>query len=212
MKITMFGATGRTGSRAAACLLQEGYEITALVRTPEKLPASLAEHPQFHAVRGEVRNENDLAKVFDENTSLVYSALSTDKSDTLSAAVPLIINQMKHYNIRRIITIGTAGILRARSNPDIFRFQSGESKRKMTRAAEEHASVYYSLNDSGLDWTIFCPTYLPEGDASDNILWEIDFLPSGGSRISTGSTALFTCLHLWDKQFFGKRVGLTESD
>lgn len=212
MKITMFGATGRTGSRAAAYLLQEGYEITALVRTPEKLPASLAEHSHFHPVQGEVRNEDDLSKVFDKNTSLVYSALSTDKSDTLSTAVPLIINQMKHYNIRRIITIGTAGILRARSNPDIFRFQSGESKRKMTRAAEEHASVYYSLRDSGLDWTIFCPTYLPEGEATENILWEIDFLPSGGSRISTGSTALFTCRHLWNKQFFGKRVGLAESD
>ena len=71
----------------------------------------------------------------------------------------LIIKAMENEGIQRIITIGTAGILQSRTTPTVIRYQSSESKRKLTRAAEEHHKVYDMLKQSTLDWTIVCPTY-----------------------------------------------------
>ena len=39
MKITIFGATGRTGQNLVKKALEAGHEVTAYVRTPSKLTA-----------------------------------------------------------------------------------------------------------------------------------------------------------------------------
>ncbi|MFP3489601.1 NAD(P)H-binding protein, partial [Staphylococcus sp. SIMBA_130] len=88
-----------------------------------------------------------------------------DKTTTLSESTPILLNVMKKQGIKRIITVGTAGILNSRTDPGVYRFESSESKRKTTRAAKEHLAVYELLNKSQVEWTIICPTYLPEGDA-----------------------------------------------
>lgn len=49
--------------------------------------------------------------------------------------MPLIIEAMENGGIKRIITIGTAGILQSRTTPNSLRYQSSESKQKSTRAA-----------------------------------------------------------------------------
>ena len=73
---------------------------------------------------------------------------------------------MKHYGVHRILTIGTAGILQSRTEPEKYRFQSNESKRKTTRAAEDHLKGYLHLKESDLNWTVICPTYLPDGEVT----------------------------------------------
>ena len=94
--------------------------------------------------------------------------------------MPHIIEAMENEGIQRIITIGTAGILQSRTTPNLLRYQSSESKRKLTRAAEEHHKVYNLLKQSTLEWTIVCPTYLPDGESLGDYRVERDFLPVDG--------------------------------
>jgi len=56
------------------------------------------------------------------------------------------------------------GILNSRTESGKLRYQSNESKRKITRAAKEHHKVYELLESADLDWTTVCPTYLPDGE------------------------------------------------
>ncbi|PRO64662.1 NAD(P)-dependent oxidoreductase [Alkalicoccus urumqiensis] len=207
MHIILFGATGRTGNRLLNHLLDGGHTITALVRDGT---SRLQPQEQLTVIDGDVTNPKDVESAFQQPADIVISALSTDKSDTLSTAFPHIIMEMEKRGIHRILTIGTAGILNARSEPDTFRFESKESRRSSTRAAEEHAAVYRLLLDSSLTWTIFCPTYLPDGEAVDSVAFEFDYLPEEGSRITTGSTAAFIAGHLHDESFHHARVGLVE--
>ena len=123
---------------------------------------------------------------------VVISALSTDGATTLSESMPHIIEAMENEGIQRIITIGTAGILQSRTTPDVLRYQSSESKRKLTRAAEDHHKAYELLNQSSLQWTIVCPTYLPDGDRLGEYRVERDFLPVDGVKIHVSDTAEFT--------------------
>ena len=204
MRILILGATGRVGGHILAHALRDGHEVTALVRTPEKLPVR---DDRLTVIQGNVRNRDDLALAVRGNAAVV-SALGTDGSDTLSACIPLAMQAMMNEGIRRIVTIGTAGILQSRTDPHLLRYQSGESKRRLTRAAAEHHRVYELLSRSGLDWTIVCPTYLPDGERTGRYRTERDFLPEGGTAISVPDTAEFAYSQLDRADYSKARVGI----
>jgi putative NADH-flavin reductase len=205
VNICLFGATGRVGSIILENAISQQHSVTALVRDMKKLNSYGA---GLEVKIGNVLNETDIANSL-TGSDVVISALNTDGTTTLSESMPLIIKHMKEQEIKRIITIGTAGILQARSTPHLYRFQSSESKRKSTRDAEEHLKAYLMLKDSGLDWTVVCPTYLPVGERKGYYRYEKDFLPDHPSSISIYDTADFAFKQLINKQFIGSRVGLT---
>jgi uncharacterized protein len=205
VNICLFGATGRVGTIILEKALAQQHSITALVRDAKKLN----NNGSFLKVKtGNVLNETDIAHCL-TGSNVVISALNTDGTTVLSESMPFIIKQMKEQGVKRIITIGTAGILQARSAPHLYRFQSTESKRKSTRDAEEHLKAYLLLKDSGLEWTVVCPTYLPVGERKGQYRYEKDFLPDDPSSISIYDTADFAYLQIFSKQFIGSRVGLT---
>lgn len=205
MNICLLGATGRVGSIILENLLNHNHSVQILARNSQKVSIS---HPNLQIIKGNALNETDLSEVM-INADAVISALNTDGGTTLSDSMPLIMKQMKINGISRIITIGTAGILQARSNPSLYRFQSSESKRKTTKDAEEHLKAFLTLKDSALDWTIVCPTYLPTGERIGVYRYEKNFLPVNPSSISVYDTADFAYLQLESQQFVGCRVGLT---
>lgn len=205
MKICVLGATGRVGKVIVENALKNHHTVRVLVRDQEKLALK---DPNLTTVIGNALNESDLASAI-TGADAVISALSTDGSKTLSDSMPLIISQMEANRINRIITIGTAGILQARSKPSLFRFQSTESKRKSTDAAEDHLKAYLSLKNTNLDWTIICPTYLPIGERIGVYRFEKDFLPENPTSISIYDTGDFAYQQLFSSKFIGCRVGLT---
>ncbi|WP_066251878.1 NAD(P)-dependent oxidoreductase [Neobacillus drentensis] len=205
MNICLFGATGRVGSIILENALSQEHNVRVLVRDSRKLKHSA---DGLLVKEGNVLNEKDISSCI-SGSDVVISALNTDGTTTMSESMPFIIEHMKEHGIQRIISIGTAGILQARSAPYLYRFQSSESKRKSTRDAEEHLKAYLLLMDSGLDWTVVCPTYLPIGERKGHYRYEKDFLPDNPSSISIYDTADFAFGQLFTNEFIGSRVGLT---
>lgn len=204
MNIALLGATGRVGQAFIKEAQKHGHmEIFALVRSA----GTVLPIPEKHIITGNARRREDVSRLISEADTVV-SCLGTDGDDTLSAAMTHIIDGMKRHRVQRLITIGTAGILQSRLMPDQYRFESAESKRKSTRAAKEHARVYEMLLAEDLDWTIICPTYLPDGDAAGVYRFEQDRLPEDGAEITVGDTAHFLYRELISPQFVRKRVGL----
>lgn len=197
MRISLFGGTGRVGSTLLQRLLEGGHHVSALARNPEKLPA----HPNLTVIQGDAKEQDAIAAVM-IGSEAVVSALGTDKTTTLSEAIPYMIEAMNEENIKRILTIGTAGILQSRMDPERLRYEAGDSNRKLTTAAKEHHAAFRALSASNLDWTIVCPTYLPDGEVTGVYRTEDNWLPVEGKQISTGDTAhfaeheLFACDHL----------------
>jgi len=205
VNICLLGATGRVGSVILENALSNHLSVQAVVRDSKKL---IHEAPGLKVIEGNILDEAVIAHSI-KGTNVVISALNTDGTTTLSTSMPYIIKHMKKNGIKRIITIGTAGILQARSAPHLYRFQSSESKRKSTKDAEEHLKAYLLLKDSGLDWTIVCPTYLPVGERIGTFRFEKDFLPENPSSISIYDTGDFAFQQLFSEEFIGTRVGLT---
>lgn len=204
MHILVLGATGRVGSKVVKYALQDKHHVTAFARSPDKINI---EDEHLHIFQGNVLNKEDLVRAI-KGIDVVISALNTDGTTTLSECMPLIIEAMKKEGIRRLITVGTAGILQSRVEPNKLRYQSSESKRKSTRAAEEHHKLYDILKASNLDWTIVCPTYLPDEEKTGNYRVERNFLPEGGKKISVDDTADFTYKLITSRDYIQTRVGI----
>jgi uncharacterized protein len=205
VNICLLGATGRVGSVILENALRDNHFIQALVRDPQKL---LIKSQNLHIIKGNALNRQNISEAI-SGSDVVVSALNTDGNTLLSESMPIIIEQMRIQQIRRIITIGTAGILQARSEPNLYRFQSSESKRKTTKDAEEHLKAFLHLKESGLDWTVVCPTYLPLGERIGTYRYEKNIVPENPSSISVYDTGDFAFKQLFTNQFIGCRVGLT---
>ncbi|MBB6634581.1 NAD(P)-dependent oxidoreductase [Cohnella thailandensis] len=204
MNILILGATGRVGSQIVTYALYDRHQVTVLVRTPEKIQIN---DNNLSIIQGNVLNKEDIVRAM-HGMDAVISALNTDGTTTLTESMPLIIEAMEREGIQRMITIGTAGILQSRSAPNSLRYQSSESKRKSVRAAKEHHNVYDMLKQSTLEWTIVCPTYLPDGVRKGNYRVERDFLPEGGVEISVADTAEFTYSQIKASDYIKSRVGI----
>ncbi|MGG1553872.1 NAD(P)-dependent oxidoreductase [Paenibacillus ferrarius] len=204
MRIAILGATGRVGRRVLALALADGHGVTALVRDPAKIerqPSNLT------LIQGDACQAADvLATVSRADT--VISCLSTGGAEVLSTATPLLVGAMGQAGVRRVVTVGTAGILRSREHPALLRYETPDTRRSSTRAAEEHRRAWEALAASGLCWTVVCPTYLPEGEPQNLFRAERDYLPDGGTSITTGDTAAFTYRAALDDAWAGCRVGL----
>ncbi len=204
MNVALFGATGRVGKELLTHLLHNGHHVSILVRSLEKVDLS---SENLTVIQGDATKYEDVKKTIKDQETVI-SALNTDGKQTLSIATPHLIKAMQETRIERIITIGTAGILQSRTQPDRYRFQSNESKRKITRASEEHLAAYQFLQASSLKWTIVCPTYLPDGGLTKLYRFSADFLPSDGKEISVQDTAHFAYQQIFNDEFMYKRVGV----
>lgn len=204
MNILILGATGRVGSQILPYALQDGHHITVLVRTPEKIQIN---NDNLTIFQGNVLNRDDILRAID-GIDVVISALNTDGTTTLSESMPLIIEEMENKGIKRLITVGTAGILQSRTTPNSLRYQTSESKRRSTRAAKEHHRVYDMLKQSNLEWTIVCPTYLPDEERVGKYRIGRNFLPEDGVKISVPDTAEFTYSQIKTRDYIKSRVGI----
>lgn len=204
MNILILGSTGRVGSHILQLALNDGHHVTALVRNMDKMQV---ESKNLTVMEGNALIESDIQNAM-ADMDIVISALGTDGTTTLSESMAYIIKGMENEGIRRLITIGTGGILNSRTEPGKLRYQSNESKRKTTRAAEDHHKAYELLEDSCLDWTIVCPTYLPDGEHTGSYRTERDFLPENGKMISVPDTAEFAYSQIEDESYIKSRAGI----
>ncbi|WP_215112741.1 NAD(P)H-binding protein [Exiguobacterium sp. s63] len=200
--IALFGGSGRTGERVLERLLEKGHRVRLLTRQP------MGSKEGIDVILG---NATDRDAVFEtvQSADIVISALGTDKQNVLSTFTPLVIEAMKQFNVTRIITVGTAGILKAHDS-DNYRFETKESKRSMTTAAEDHARAYELLRDSGLAFTVICPTQLINEPSNGDIIVSKEVLGTKQSGpISRDDVAELVLDCFTNDDYVGHRVGIT---
>lgn len=79
MKILVTGASGFIGSHVLMSLLDEGHEITALVRSKSKVPA-LESTPRVQVIEAEITDYETIAKIIPTHDACVHVALNYNDS------------------------------------------------------------------------------------------------------------------------------------
>ena len=115
MKITLFGATGSLGSQLLQQSLQAGHEVTALVRSPQKLPAQLRERIQV--IEGDALLAADVERALPEGTEAILFAIGVDEktspADLCTDVTRHILEVMRRRGVPRLVWCGGGSNLRA---------------------------------------------------------------------------------------------------
>jgi putative NADH-flavin reductase len=211
MKIAIFGASGATGLLLTERCLAAGYEVTALLRAPQKF----AYRDRVRAVEGNAFDPTAVRQTV-EGAEVVLSALgarSLGKEDVLERAVPLIVAAMRAAGVKRIITLGSAGA------EDKSLMKQPAWRRWIVQnivyntflkwpVASQRAQLA-TLSASGLDWTMVMPPMLQNSPARGTYRIDGEALPRNGGRISRSDVADFMMQQIGNPQWAGKGVYIT---
>ncbi len=157
MRITIFGATGKTGGHLVRQALEAGYEITAVARDPSKLAAF---HDRLTVVHGDAVDPAVVERAI-QGTDAVVCILNTSFVRAVAETKPVtritqnILNFMKSSGVRRLI-ITSAGIPEPGDRPDLrFSLLLEIGKLIMPPAVEDTIRAARIVQSSDTDWTVF---------------------------------------------------------
>ena len=155
MKIAVFGASGRIGSRIVNEALNRGHDVTAVVRHPEDYTVI---HDHLKVAKGDLFNSQDV-ETGAFNQDAVVSAYNYTKgappSTITEVAVPLI-NGLKQAHVKRLIVVGGAGSLEVAPGVQLVDTPDFPEAYKPAALAQREALKIYQKADE-LDWTYISP-------------------------------------------------------
>ncbi|WP_112136287.1 NAD(P)-dependent oxidoreductase [Glycomyces dulcitolivorans] len=199
MKLVLAAATGATGRLVLDQALAAGHDVTALVRSPGKLPPATP-----HARIDFSTPDADALAAAVAGADVVVSALgATGKHDAGVArtGTVAIIEAMRAAGVGRLVVLSAApiGTVPTPVRPDKPRTDPGDGLvlRVLTpivkRALAEHyadlALMEDVVIDSGLDWTIVRPPRLTDGPAKGAWRTAVGQNPRNGWTISRADLA-----------------------
>ena len=208
MKIAIFGASGATGLLLTERCLAANFEVTALLRSPQKFPL----HERVTVVEGSAFDPVAIRKTI-AGADVVLSALgarSLGKEDVLERAIPLIVAAMQETGVRRIIALGSAGAedTSLDKQPAWRRWfvQKIVYNTFLKWPVASQRAQLAALSASGLDWTMVMPPMLLNSPGHGTFRIDGEALPRYGSRISRSDVADFMMKQIGDSQWIGKGV------
>ena len=184
-RILLYGATGRTGSLVLTYALQQGYAVTALVRSPEKL---VVESDHLTVIRGLPTNLDDVRRALRGCEAVIstLSALSESEAfsrkkipapHTLETTMRNTVAAMGEQGVKRIVTLSSIGAGDSWPHaPWYMRWMIKLTNFKLTFA--DHDGQEALLRQSPLDWTIARPVALNNHEALGRLVISYETTPA----------------------------------
>jgi len=156
MKIVIFGATGRIGSRIVNEALSRGHEVTATVRNPENYTP---EDRHLHVAKGDLLDSDDVeSAVFDHDA--VVSAFNykqgVNPPTTITEVAAPLLKGLKQAGVKRLIVIGGAGSLKNSNGQQLVDLPDFPAAYKASALAQREALKVYQ-NEKDIEWTYLSP-------------------------------------------------------
>jgi putative NADH-flavin reductase len=161
MRIVLYGATGRAGSRILTELLGRGHEVVAVVRNPDKL----APNDGLTVQQGDLSSVEAIAEAIGGAQAVISAyAPPADKTDQLLdvtkreiAAVQQVSQQASSpENAPRLIVVGGAGSLEVA--PGVTLESTKDFPAAWKPIAQAHEKALELLRASTIDWTYLSPS------------------------------------------------------
>src|SRR6266851_4291791 len=181
MKLTIFGASGATGTCLTEQALQAGHEVTAVVRDPARL--KVANCPQLRVVTADVMDPAAIfAAVADADAVIdAVGPPGTGPTTVHRDSTASIIRAMQKAGTRRLLAI--SGSVVADEGESLYlRFLLKPLARRtfLRHVCADMRRGENEIRESNLDWTIFRPPSLTGKAATGTYRTAIDRnLPHG---------------------------------
>lgn len=106
-RILLYGATGRTGSLVLKYAMEKGYEVTALVRNPDKINEKSA---KLKIVKGSPANFDDVKMAMQGCDAVISTLAGLSESDIITFKKVIPTHLMKTAMQNTVKSMSLAGI------------------------------------------------------------------------------------------------------
>lgn len=209
MKVTLFGATGKTGPFLINEGLKRGFEITVFART-----SSSFEDSRVRTVRGELTDLRLLRDAI-RGSDAVLSALGPTsprhpKTSPIARATEAIVAAMKQEGVTRLIAISTGT---AADPGDGFewkvRLPASLIRIGMPSAYQDIVALAKSLRASQLEWTMVRVGFLKNSPASEHLNVGLYGNSQHSLTVTRENVARFMFDQVANREFIHKAPGIS---
>jgi len=190
MRITIFGATGRTGLHIVEQALERGYEVTAFVRNPDRLGEFRS---QVDVVQGDILEKEPVSRAVAGADALISVLGPTQNEPTfeVSQGTRHILDGMQQHGVRRLIVSAGAGVGDPNDEPKLFNKIINILLKLFSRYVyEDMARTVEIVRNSNVDWTVVRVPMLSDEPAKGDV--QVGWVGKGmGSRITRADMAGF---------------------
>jgi putative NADH-flavin reductase len=215
MKLSIFGATGRTGNALVSQALDEGHRVTAFARNPK---AMNIQHVELSVVQGDILDYASICTAIrDQEVVLsVLGANSFKRNSIISDGTQNIIRAMYEHHVKRFVCVTSMGLGESKKQKGwvfimpislMFRLQRLPILRNQFLDRELQEEY---IKNSALDWIIVRPGGLTDGPHTGNYLhgFSNSYTPVK-VKISRADVADFMLKQLNDNTYLHKTPSLS---
>jgi putative NADH-flavin reductase len=212
MRMTIFGATGGTGTQLVRQALEEGHDVTTVVRDPARLDVEA--HERLRVLTAEVTDPAAIVPAV-EGADAVLSALGPRGrgSSTICAdGVRSIIETMSKTGVRRLLVCSAAGPFPGPGDDVLTRYVVKPLilERFLKHAFEDTRRAEQEVRACDLDWTLVRPSRLTDGPPAGRYRTAIDTGLRRGWRISRADVAACMLTLITDDSVIRHHVSAAE--
>jgi putative NADH-flavin reductase len=184
MRLFVLGATGGTGKQLVDLALQRGHQVTAFVRSPQKI--SHREH--LTIVEGDPLNADRLVSALPGHDVILSAlgAIGRGQTTLLGDCARSTIEAASESGVKRLFVVSSALLF-----PDAGLIGAVLSRFVFGNVLRDSLEMERVVKNSGLDWTIVRPVRLTNGSCTERWRFEVDRIPRGGFSISRADVAHF---------------------
>jgi putative NADH-flavin reductase len=208
MKVALYGATGKSGSRILKELVARGHQVTAIARDPAKLPQTGKDLIVKH---DDLSDPTHIAATVD-GVDAVISAYGPppDHPEEIIGVTQRQVDALSEKPNTRLIVVGGAGGLNVA--PGVSLIDSGYLPEPYLPIANAHVKALNVLKASTIDWTYLAPAaYFEPGQRTGKFRLGKDELIADSaqeSRISMEDYAVALVDELEKPQHRGQRFSV----
>lgn len=203
MKIIVFGATGGVGRSVVEQALEQGYEVTAFVRTPDKLKVT---GEKLMVVQGDAFHVEQVAAAIaghDAVVSCLGSNQGMKKSADLQTMAKNIVVGMQQHGVKRIVYTASAGI-----NDELPGIGGKLMMGVLKQVLIDHRAAVDAIQEAGLTYTIVRPMGLTNDSFSGQYRESEEGVPGKSKTIPRADVAHFIVKALGNAEYENKSVGI----
>ncbi|MGX7594259.1 NAD(P)-dependent oxidoreductase [Planococcus plakortidis] len=203
MKIIVFGATGGVGRSVVKQALEQGFEVTAFVRTPDKLKVT---GEKLMVVQGDAFHVEQVAAAIaghDAVVSCLGSNQGMKKSADLQTMAKNIVAGMQQHGVKRIVYTASAGI-----NDELPGIGGKLMMGVLKNALIDHRAAVDAIQETGLTYTIVRPMGLTNDSFTGQYRESEESVPNKSKTIPRADVAHFILKALGDATYENKSIGI----
>jgi len=161
MKLTVFGASGATGTCLVRKALDAGHEVTAVVRDPARL--AVPAQPQLHVITADVMDPASITPAVADSAAVITAIgpYGTGPSTLRQDSTRSIMQAMYKAGARRLLFVSGSIVADEGDSPYLRYLIKPVARHTFLRhVSGDFLAAEQEIHASELDWTIFRPPSL----------------------------------------------------